>query len=271
MTFDEYINNPMGQKSAVISNREMYRKMYTDKFNKVMVREVGKIDYHLYKGKSKYYCYLRVPSEVVPNFYYDVVIEFSEPKGMKKITDASLTKYDVKFFSNDPSFNYTFAHAFKKNKLTIKDLESKMSKEALMKPAREKNPQDTIGYVKTLYFAYIVMNEKGLFVPSLYHNNGKKYNKKFLLQKISNTEDKLQERSEASKKDKNPNDTGDSIIDDLLDSEVDKATHKGPNKIKNMNFIGKINNISNNSKINKINGIKNTRKIKSSKKIGGLK
>ena len=47
MTFDEYINNPMGIKSAVISNREMYRKMYTEKFDKVMVREVGKMDYQL--------------------------------------------------------------------------------------------------------------------------------------------------------------------------------------------------------------------------------
>ena len=57
MTFDEYINNPMGIKSAVISNREMYRKMYTEKFDKVMVREVGKMDYQLSKSNSKYYCY----------------------------------------------------------------------------------------------------------------------------------------------------------------------------------------------------------------------
>ena len=59
MTFDEYINNPMGIKSAVISNREMYRKMYTEKFDKVMVREVGKMDYQLSKSNSKYYCYLK--------------------------------------------------------------------------------------------------------------------------------------------------------------------------------------------------------------------
>ena len=266
LTFEQYVNNPTGAKTAVISYRKMYEDLYNDKWKKIMTREVGKIDYELYYDNRDYYCYLKIPSENIDNFYYDVVIK------MELNNKQHMLKHcPVQFFSNDPSFNYTFAHAFKKNKLTIKDLEPKMSKEALMKPAREKNPQDTIGYVKTLYFAYIVMNEKGLFIPSLYHNNGKKYNKKFLLQKISNTEDKLQERSEASKKDKNPNDTGDSIIDDLLDSEVDKATHKGHNKIKNMNFIGKINNISNNSKINKINGIKNTRKIKSSKKIGGLK
>ena len=64
MTFDEYINNPMGIKSAVISNREMYRKMYTEKFDKVMVREVGKMDYQLSKSNSKYYCYLKVAQHI---------------------------------------------------------------------------------------------------------------------------------------------------------------------------------------------------------------
>lgn len=264
LTFKQYVDNPTGAKTAVISYRKMYEDLYNDKWKKIMTREVGKIDYDLYYDKHDYYCYLKIPSENIDNFYYDVVIKMELNGKQSRLSDCP-----VQFFSNDPSFNYTFAHAFKKNKLTIKDLESKMSKEALMKPAREKNPQDTIGYVKTLYFAYIVMNEKGLFVPSLYTTNGKKYNKGALLQKISNTEDKIKERSEASKKDKNPNDTGDSIIDDFLDAEVDKATHKGPNKIKNMNFIGKITPKTSTSKFNKINGVRKTRTV--GKRRGGIR
>ena len=34
MTFDEYIQNPMGIKNAVFSHREMYRELYKNKFNK---------------------------------------------------------------------------------------------------------------------------------------------------------------------------------------------------------------------------------------------
>ena len=43
MTFEEYINNPMGVKNAVISHREMYRKMYMEKLDKIMMREVGRL------------------------------------------------------------------------------------------------------------------------------------------------------------------------------------------------------------------------------------
>ena len=205
--------------------------------------------------RSLHWIFEKIPSETVEKFYYDVVVKFTTHGEMN-----TLDKAPVEFFSNDPSFNYTFAHAFKKNKLTIKDLESKMRREALMKPAKEKNPQDTIGYVKTLYFAFIVMNEKSLFVPSIYTMNGKKYNKSFLLQKISNTEDKLKERTEASKKDNNPNDSGDSLIDDFLDAQVNKTkSTNSPNKIKNMNFIGRTKTIGSSKTVRKTKSTKSSR------------
>ena len=75
MTFDQYIQNPMGIANSVMSNREMYRSMYSMKLDAIMVREMGKIDYKLYKDKNSYYAYIKVPSEVVEKFYYDVVIE----------------------------------------------------------------------------------------------------------------------------------------------------------------------------------------------------
>lgn len=257
ITFKQYVDNPTGAKTAVISYRKMYEDLYSDKWSKIMTREAGKIDYELYYHNHDYYCYLKIPSENIEGFYYDVVIKMTIDSKQHMLKDCP-----VQFFSNDPSFNYTFAHAFKKNKLTIKDLESKMSKEALMKPAKERNPQDTIGYVKTLYFAYIVMNEKGLFVPSLYQMNGKKYNKNFLLSKISNTEDKINERTQAANKSKKDS-TGDNLIDDMLDAEVDKLS--GRKKIspvvKNSKFVGTIGRSSANIN-NRISGIKTTRTTK---------
>ena len=97
MTYDQYIQNPMGIKNAVFSNRELYRGLYTGKLNKILVREGGKIEYHLYKGRKKYYAFIKVPSEVVEKFYYDVVIEFSEPEGK---TPRDLRGYNVRFYSN---------------------------------------------------------------------------------------------------------------------------------------------------------------------------
>lgn len=162
MTYDQYIQNPMGVANAVISNRNMYRELYMNKLDKILVREMGKINYTLYKSKSNYYVYIKVPSEVIEKFYYDVVIEFSEPKD-KKLLDSSLKNYNVKFYSNDPSFVYTFAHAFIKNDMFITELKSVMSKEAIKSVATEKNPSNQVGYVKSLYFAYLYLKRENVF------------------------------------------------------------------------------------------------------------
>lgn len=201
MTFDQYIQNPMGIANSVISNREMYRNLYTKKLDNILVREAGNInrlETHLYQDKNRYICYIKIPSEVVPNFYYDVVVEFTEPK--KQLKDAvgyGLNKYNVRFFSNDPSFVFTFTHAFIKNDMFIKELSPLMSKKAIKQKAVEKNPHDIVGYVKSLYFAYIIMNRKGLFNKLKYNET---YNELALKQKIMPADNKIELRKEMASK-----------------------------------------------------------------------
>ena len=60
-SFKEYIANPLGNKNTVFSSREMYKNMYTNKFNLLMVRENSKIEYHLYKDDSNFYIHLKIP------------------------------------------------------------------------------------------------------------------------------------------------------------------------------------------------------------------
>ena len=193
MTYDQYIQNPMGVKNAVISNREMYRTMYTDKLNKILVRESGKVVYYLYKSNKKYYAYIKVPSEVVPKFYYDVIIEFSEPDGGAKISDRTLRNYNVRFYSNDPSFVFTFAHAFIKNKIFLDTYKDKMSQLAIEQNPDEKNPTNQVGYVKSLYFAYLIMNQRGLFNKILYVE---KYSERNLKSMVMNADEKISRRQE---------------------------------------------------------------------------
>lgn len=197
MTFDQYIQNPMGISNAVFSNRNMYRNLYISKLDKILVREMGKVDYTLYKSKSKYYVYMKIPSEAITKFYYDVVIEFSEPKE-KKLLDSTISNYNVRFYSNDPSFVFTFAHAFIKNKLFITELKDVMSPEAIKKAAVEKNPSNQVGYVKSLYFAYLIMKRENIF-------NKKKFilakdiNWENLIQSITPADLKIAQRQEAIK------------------------------------------------------------------------
>lgn len=200
MKFSDYINNPMGKDNAVISNREMYRQFYSSKFNALMLRENGKIDYHLYKYKEEYVCHIKIPSETVKDFYYDVVVYFYQ-HDKKLLASKSLEDYYVKFYSNDPAFVFTFAHAFSKNNLFLTDLSSKMSNQALKQKADQKNPKDEVGYVKSLYFAYLFMKNKGLF-SKIHYVAADKYSPKELSKNIMNADEKIKLRMEEEEKQK---------------------------------------------------------------------
>lgn len=201
MTFEQYIINPMGKNNAILSAsvREITKKDYTRRFNNILLRENGKIDYAIYKGKGAvYFVHIKIPSEVVKNFYYDVVLKFTgsaNAVGSMK----GLDKYNVQFFSNDPAFVFTYAHVFKKNDLFIKELAKKSSKEALTKPPKEKNPNQLVGYVKSLYFAYLFMQQRGLF-SSTRLSSAQPLDINYLLSVIQDTDDVIRRRQEEGKK-----------------------------------------------------------------------
>lgn len=195
VTFKEYISNPMGRSTAVVSNRQLYDQFYRSKLDKIMVRENGKISYKLYRAKHKYYAHLKIPSETVSNFYYDVVIEFSEPDKIIGDGRPTLTNYNVRFFSNDPAFVFNFVHAFNKNDLFITDLKDKMSSTALKTVGKEKNPKDEVGYVKSIYFAYLIMVQRDLFNKLKYTIS---YNEKIMKADIAHADTKIQQRTEAA-------------------------------------------------------------------------
>lgn len=246
MTFDEYIQNPMGEKNAVMSNRAMYGPYYQEKLNRIMVREHGQINYKTYKDKKgRYLIYLKIPSEKLHDFYYDVVIEFRPPK--EQITGFSLSKYDIRFFSNDPAFNYTFVHAFRKHGLLIPDFIPKLSERALKEKADEKNPQDVVGYVKSFYFAYLIMKSRGLFSKVLYTEP---YNAIAVNNDIMDAEKKINERQRIPKE-----------LASQKKEEKKKARDKVANFAKehDFNFSGKVK-YTTKTKVNKMKSMVNTTK-----------
>lgn len=196
MTFNEYIQNPMGRKNAVLSNREMYATLYKDKLDKILLRESGHIDFTLYRSGSDYIVHIKVPSEIVPDFYYDTVLWFYPPESTTVELDKTISNYGVKFYSNDPSFVYTFAHAFLENDLFIRDLLPRMSKQAVTKAAVVKNPTNQVGYVKSIYFSYLIMKRNGLFNKTKFDLEAKKFTKKELLNNVIHADIKVRDRQE---------------------------------------------------------------------------
>lgn len=203
MTLEQYILNPMGKNNAVLnaSTREIMRKTYSSKFDNILLREHGKIEYYLYEDSKNnaYWMYAKIPSETVKNFYYDVVLKFTANENVKS-AGTDLFKYNVRFYSNDPAFVYTYAHVFSKNDLFIKELSSKMSKQALKKAAVEKNPGNDIGYVKTIYFAYLLMKNRNLNKLNRFKSESKPLDPRLLLSFIEYADTKIEKRQEEGAK-----------------------------------------------------------------------
>ena len=202
MTLEQYIINPLGKNNAVLNSitRESLRKEYRLKLDAIMVRENGKIDYNLYyeKSKNRYWMYIKVPSEVVKKFYYDVVLVFSP--NSKTGSSNNIFDYDFQVFSNDPAFVFNFAHVFYKNKLFVNELQKKMSKQAIKQEAKEKNPYNLVGYVKSIYFAYLIIKDKGLNNLTKFNAEAKSIDIPKLLDSIEEADTKIAKRQEEGAK-----------------------------------------------------------------------
>ena len=230
MTLEEYIKNPMGKNNAVFSQRELFKDIYTKKFDALLAREAGTINYHLYKDNEKrYVAHFKIPSETVEKFYYDVVLEFIAPNA-EIAEEPTLKNYEVHFYSNDPAFVYTYAYVFAKHKIFIEDLKPKMSKIALTQSAGIKNPQNVVGYVKTIYFSYLFIKLRGLDKKAAWAGSYTSYNPKDLLNFVEDADKKIELRrikgEEKEQKERSKSSSSAKTILNNLGSKVTSAINK---------------------------------------------
>lgn len=257
-TLKEYMSNPSGNKASVMTNRQMYEDLYQGKWGEIMTRENGHIEYKLYHSKNVYVAYMKIPSEVIEDFYYDVVFKLTLKDSSRTLENAI-----VQFFSNDPAFNYTWAYAFNKHGLCIKELEKRMSKTALRLPPKEKNPDKTVGYVKSLYFGYIYLRSKGLLNKLRFETESEKLDWKLLTKLIRDTDEVVKAREEAgakaaaSKKKSKDVDNTQLRKEDIKHPEI----HSNNQAIRRVNFIGNMNTVKKAGTVHKHNGVKRTKKI----------
>ena len=145
ITLNSYINNPTGSRARMVGERQAAAATYTDKFEKLLLKSAGAIEYHLFRDAidparvddkkpnsniDRYIIIIKIPSESVPRVVYDVAVEFYTRDTVYK-KSTGLDQYYVKFFSNDPNFNFTYAYTFKKNRLIIDELMGKLDPKAM--------------------------------------------------------------------------------------------------------------------------------------------
>ncbi len=259
MTFEQYLDNPMGKSNAVMGHfvREAMRNEYTAKFHNVMVREGGKVKYYVYRDSENnvWYIHVKTPSENVKKFYYDVVFRFFTDASVQD-SGRNLNKWNVEFFSNDPAWVYTYCYAYSQQSLIIKDLSRMMDKTAMNTPAQEKNPQNLINFSKIIYFAILFLQERGLLKTSAL-GGYEEYNQRLLQSRIVPTYRMIEMRQEEEKN-----------ISHKKKVQVDLSTYKKLNKIglSDQARDRLVVSTKNATKVKKIGAVNNIKKIKKIKK-----
>lgn len=163
LTLENYIKNPSGGRTRVAANQDLVRMQYEERYNKVLLRTAGRIAYALFKDKegSRYTLYVRIPSEKTVGLFYDVVLDFTTTNDVQRRV-TNIKDYNVRFFANDPNFMFTYANVFNKDNLLIPELKNKFDPVVFKQRPKVTNPNKIVGYVKSIYFAYLFYKQKGL-------------------------------------------------------------------------------------------------------------
>ena len=173
MTLGQYVQNPTGNKKSrahMVGQAGLAKSMYTEKYNKIILKTAGAFAHRLFRAPddSRFIIMIKIPSESTPEAMYDVGVEFyTENEVCMK--ETTLDRYFIRFFSNDPNFTFTYAFTYYRNEMIIPELKDKLSPQSLREPPKTTNPHEELGYCKSLYFAQLFIDMKGLTQKILWH------------------------------------------------------------------------------------------------------
>lgn len=147
----EFFNNPAGKGSAVL-NINATKNKFQEKYNQIHKR----ISHKSFFVKDDIYILVNIPSSV-EGIMYDVLMKFEKNK---KSIGTTILDMEMRLFSNSPSFLYTYANAYDKQKLFIKECKKKLSPKMLSDIAKTRNPYGVLSYDFSIYSAlwYILSN-----------------------------------------------------------------------------------------------------------------
>ena len=175
-------NITLGKGAVKIPAGEMIEK-YRKQYDAMKTRNLKfKHEVHALMPGARAIVHVKVPSETVDNFFYDVVIEF-DPFINGNVAGKRAHSFEdchVKVFSNCPSFVYTYAYVFyhmkdpergsdsmiidkfnqkiPKDRLMIKGLEKSLGEKPLTDDPVVRNPYGLPLFDKSIYYAifYII-------------------------------------------------------------------------------------------------------------------
>lgn len=170
----QFTENPSGKGSAFLAKRAMIKQGLNATYIKLLNhyrRAFYAVPYLLDDGRYIYH--VKVPSEMynINKISYDVIIEFAADK-----TGKRLALRDAKFFSNSPSFIFTYAYVFNAKQIIPEAFKSVLPSQCLTQAPVVRNPIESMGYEKSLYVACRYLQDSYALSENYIVKFGKKYN-----------------------------------------------------------------------------------------------
>jgi hypothetical protein len=119
------------------------------------------------KIKNDYFVYFQIPSESNSEYpsdkvHYDVILQLVPPNA-SWLESENLRDFDVRVYSNCPSFTFTFTYVYYKQGALINMPHGAYTRKALNTKPVTRNPLLLYGIEKSLWFAICYMDENHLF------------------------------------------------------------------------------------------------------------
>ena len=148
-TLAEFYKNPVGKGNTsgnISAAKYMFEKRY-----EILTKQLDKkIPTFIYQeNELSYYFHIVIPSDM-RDYDYDVVVHLYT---YGEDASASLANWYCAFFSNCPSFVFTYAYVYNMDGMIIPFLADKIGKKALSTQPDDKNPDLQSGWDKSIYYA----------------------------------------------------------------------------------------------------------------------
>ena len=186
----EYLNNPMGKGSTAITNIKLIKSDLDSRYEKLLKDNKNKFKTEVYRDGDEYFFHIIIPSESERNNDYDVVIQFYMGDTNLKY-DNFLNRYYVRFFSNCPSFVFTYAYVYNQNDFLVNSLRHKYTDVVLEDNPVIRNPAEIINFEKSVYFAAKYIDSNRNFKNKMYLKSIEKQYDANKLNKQIRTSDKI--------------------------------------------------------------------------------
>ena len=162
-TVSSFLSNPTGDAGT---NTQARKLVLTDMEKKLYgLESMGKLfKPQFFKAGTSLFAKVTVPSETFDTFGYDVIIEFEEYSSDTTTLNSNL----IRFFSNSPSFVYTYAHVFKEFGILVEPLIKRYPTAVFKEIPDTRNPSFMTFYEKSITMALLYLRNHDLLSKRKY-------------------------------------------------------------------------------------------------------